>query len=184
MTPATANIAAAISTTAVAPAIRATLARVIIRYIATRARSACLFLLQQVYADHVSTSSNKENEYLPGAMKQPTQRTLICLRKTGALAKVVEKYNHYAKRRFDCFGADIMCIQGLKLIAIQTTSGDHHADHLTKALANPEVLAWLRTGNGFEVWSWKKKGPRGKRKLWTSRVTQLCLNDGDEVGVL
>jgi hypothetical protein len=117
-------------------------------------------------------------------MKQPTARTLTCLRKTGALAKVVERYNHYAKRRFDCFGADIMCVQGRKLIAIQTTSGANHAAHLTKALANREVLAWLRTGNGFEVWSWAKKGPRGKRKLWTSRVTQLCLTDTEKVGVL
>lgn len=114
-------------------------------------------------------------------MKLPTERTLNYLREHGALAKVVERYNAHAKKRIDTYGADIQSIKGTRLTAIQATSGDHHAEHVRNALANPEVWAWLRTGNGFEVWSWKKMGGRAERKLWTRRVTQLCLTSEGEV---
>jgi hypothetical protein len=112
-------------------------------------------------------------------MRSPTERTLKALREGGAIARVVERWNPYARKRQDLFGQDIQAIQGCKLIGVQSTSGAHHADHVTKAITNPEVAAWLRTGNGFEIWSWAKKGPRGKRKLWQSRVTQLRL-DGSQ----
>lgn len=115
----------------------------------------------------------------------PTQRTLKYFRDQGAIAKVVERFVKFPHMkhgvRQDLWGADIQVIQGQKLLAVQTCAGSGHAKRTTRATADPLVQAWLRTGNGFEIWSWSKKGPRGKRKLWSPRVTQLTLNELDEV---
>ena len=106
-------------------------------------------------------------------MRSPTARTLEYLRKTGIKAAVVERYNPWARKRVDVFGGDILTING-KLI--QTTSGDNHSARLTKSLENIDVIEWISHANGFEVWSWRKGGPRGKRKVWTLRRTVIQYN--------
>jgi hypothetical protein len=115
-------------------------------------------------------------------MRSPTAHTLEYFRKQGAEARTVEVWIQFpgmphGKRR-DLWGADVQVIQGRALIGIQATSGDNHSKRVNDAIQNPEVSAWLATGNLFEVWSWRKAGARGKRKVWTPRVTQLTL-DGD-----
>jgi len=124
-------------------------------------------------------------------MRSPTARTLSFLRGIGATAEVVEHwipmtaagFRGPLKRKdvFDCI--DILCVQGAKLLGIQSTSGANHGSRITKALGSDKLRAFVATGNGFEVWSWSKKGPRGKRKLWTPRVTQLVIQ-GDKLIVL
>jgi hypothetical protein len=120
-------------------------------------------------------------------MRSPTQRTLKYLRERGNVAavQVVEhyiKFPHMAHGvRRDLWGADILCVQGMKLIAIQTCAGSSHSDRVNKSLGNESVGNWLVTGNLFEIWSWAKRGPRGKRKLWTPRVTQLTLNGDGQI---
>ncbi len=75
-----------------------------------------------------------------------------------------------------------MCIQGKKLVAIQSTSGSNHAARVAKAILSTKLRRFLACdGALFEVWSWAKKGARGKRKLWTPRVEQLTLNILGEV---
>lgn len=108
----------------------------------------------------------------------PIARTMEYLREIGATPVVVEHYHKWARRKIDIWGADILAVHGRMLLAIQATTDDHHADRVTKSLDNPDVINWLRIGAGFYVYSWGKKGARGKRKLWKLKITQLSL-DGD-----
>lgn len=114
-------------------------------------------------------------------MTSPTQRTLAFLRKIGANAKVLERYNIYAKKRQDVWGADILACRGRFLWAIQTTSATNHSNRVEKSLANLEVRNWLKCGIPFYIYSWGKRGPRGKRKLWTLRITQILLTPGGTI---
>jgi hypothetical protein len=120
-------------------------------------------------------------------MRSPTARTLKALRDGGHIAKVCERWIPQARKRVDLFGADIMSIQGAKLVAIQTTSGSGHANRVTKSIGNAEVAAFLNTGNAFEVWSWSKRvtrnkdGSKSKVKKWTPRVSYLSLNNDGSV---
>jgi len=114
-------------------------------------------------------------------MRSPTEHTLNYLKKMQFPAQVVEQWNQWAKRRKDLWGADILSRQGMKLVAIQSTSGSHHADHVKGAIENPDVENWLVCGVAFEIWSWSKMGKAGKRKLWTPRVTQLVITDTGKI---
>lgn len=110
----------------------------------------------------------------------PTARTLQYFREQGCIAAVVEKWNPHAKIRQDLFGCiDLLVIQGRKLIAIQATSGTNHNARMTKCIGNDKLCAYLYTGNLFEIFSWSKKGPRGKAKHWVPRVTQLTVVNGE-----
>jgi len=125
------------------------------------------------------------NTGLLKAMRKPTGRTKQYLEKQGAIFKVVERYNQYSKRFHDAFGADGIYIMGTKCVATQCTSDSNRSSRVAKSLDNPEVRAWLRVPyHGFEVWTWGKKGARGKRKLWTAHVTHFGLNDREEVIVV
>lgn len=102
-------------------------------------------------------------------MSSPTQRALAECRKRGWTAQVVEKWVEPAKRRVDLFGAiDIVAITPHGLLGIQACAGASHAARMAKAKALPVIGAWKRWA-GFAVWSYSKRGPRGKRKLWTLR---------------
>ena len=117
-------------------------------------------------------------------MNSPTSRTLEALRLWGATAQVVERWNPHSKTRLDLFGfADVLAMLGDNLIAVQATSGPHHANRKEKILAEPRAARWLRCGNLIELWSWSKQGARGKRKLWTARKEEITLADFQSVGV-
>jgi hypothetical protein len=123
------------------------------------------------------------------AVRSPTSHTLNFFRKQGDMAEVTEKWIPVPKhpgggiRRdlFECI--DVMVIQGAKLLGIQSTSGSNHSARVAKALASDRLAKYIATGNGFEVWSWAKRGPRGKRKVWTPKVTQLVMNGDNKVVV-
>jgi hypothetical protein len=112
-------------------------------------------------------------------MKSTTQRTLKWLRDEGAIAGVVEYWNPHAGRRIDLFNMiDIVAVlPSGRTLMVQSTSGTNHAHRITKAMENEvsrEVLARLSVATEPAealVVSWAKRGPRGKRKLWTPRVT-------------
>ncbi len=116
-------------------------------------------------------------------MRSPTARTLKFFRDQGAECAVVEKWIAIPKHpgggiRRDIWGADMLVRQGSLLMGVQSTSGSNHSHRVSKSLANPEIMNWLHTGVGFYVYSWSKRGPRGKRKVWTPKVTQLIEKDG------
>ncbi len=122
-------------------------------------------------------------------MRSPTARTLNFFRKQGAIAESVEKWIPIPKHpgggvRRDLWGADILVRQGALLMAVQSTSGSNHSSRVTKSLANPAVLNWLHCGVTFYIYSWAKKGARGKVKRWTPKITQLIENGDGKAKVL
>jgi hypothetical protein len=114
----------------------------------------------------------------------PTQRCLADLKRLGAVCQVVERFCHFSKRRIDLFGfIDLLAMIGPNLIAIQVTSGSNHAARRTKLLADPRSKAWLETGNLIEIWSYSKRGDRGKRKTWQCRKEEIVAADFGEPSV-
>lgn len=121
----------------------------------------------------------------------PTARTLAECKRRGWTAQVVERFNFYTKRKTDLFGCiDVVaCVppgigfqQGGALtlysgaiVGIQTTSGAHHADRSAKIAAEPRMRAWHESGGHIAVWSWSKRGGKGKRKLWVLREEAVVL---------
>lgn len=111
----------------------------------------------------------------------PTQRALKEAKKLGFTCQVVERWNFHAKKRLDLFGViDIVAIKaGIGIVGIQATSGTNHAARRTKSKAEPKLAEWLASGGRFELWSFSKRGDRGKRKLWTFRREELTAADMD-----
>jgi len=110
----------------------------------------------------------------------PTRRSLLLLRKHGYTAQVVERYNPYAKVRIDLFGfIDICCIKNGEqgVVGVQTTSASGLSARYKKILGIPEAKIWLATGNRILLHGWAKKGPRGKRKLWSTVERWMTLED-------
>ena len=104
----------------------------------------------------------------------PTARSLAHLKELGYTARVVEKWNAFAKIRQDLFGADILALKaGTPILAVQATSGSNHASHLAKLQAGTFINLWKDSGAVIEIWSWSQQGPRGKRKAWTLRRETL-----------
>jgi hypothetical protein len=101
--------------------------------------------------------------------KSPTSRTLEECRKRGWTAQKVEWWNAYAKIRIDLFGIiDIVVLDDAPgLLGIQATTSDNISARLAKIAESKEAKLWLERGLRLEVWGWAKRGPRGKRKLWT-----------------
>jgi len=103
----------------------------------------------------------------------PMARTLGWLREHGYQADVAERWIPRTKIRKDLFGfIDVMAVSDHELLAIQVSHEDRHADHVKKVMALP-VARDLAFHMNVEVWSWGKRGARGKRKQWTLRRDQL-----------
>jgi hypothetical protein len=110
----------------------------------------------------------------------PTQRTQKHLRDNGyEVANCERKIPATAAgwkgllQTQDLFGfIDTMATNGDRLLAIQSTDGNHHATRVNKILELP-VAKLLVYHMEIEVWSWSKKGKRGKRKLWQLRQERL-----------
>jgi hypothetical protein len=119
----------------------------------------------------------------------PTQRALADLKKVGHTAQVVERWNAHAKVRQDLFGViDVLAldVKAGVILGVQATSGSNHSARVAKALKESRVADWLSCGGWFQVWSYAKRGARGKRKLWTRRRTDFKLIGpaGHTIGVL
>jgi len=116
-------------------------------------------------------------------MRSTTQRSLKLARDLGWHVEVVEKWIVIpgipggGKRR-DLYGAvDIMGIrQGYAgTFGIQSCAGQGAlAKHKVTALESKPLVLYAST-NRFEIWSWDKRGPRGKRKVYTVKRWRLHL---------
>lgn len=115
----------------------------------------------------------------------PTARCMAELKRRGWTAGIVEKFVGFPPpgHRVDLFGIiDIVaivpptstgsfCFTPGAIIGIQASPGSTHAAHRDKILAEPKAREWLSVpGNRLELWSWSKRGDRGKAKRWTLRV--------------
>lgn len=104
----------------------------------------------------------------------PTQRTLAECKRLGYTAQVVERWNQYARVRVDLFGViDIVALTPDGILGIQACAGASHAARLKKSLDEPRLHTWIASGGLFAVWSWAKRGARGKRKTWTLRAEAI-----------
>ncbi len=104
----------------------------------------------------------------------PTARSLAHLKELGYQAKVVEKWNPFAKIRQDLFGVDLLALKvGEPVLVIQATTGSNHASRRTKLAASGFIPLWTGAGAVLEIWSWAKAGPRGGRKVWQVRREAL-----------
>jgi len=105
----------------------------------------------------------------------PTQRARQDLKAMGAVSQIVERWNPHARIRQDLFGCiDLLVLHG-GILGVQACAGSSHSARTKKALAEPRLKTWLLSGGRFEVWSWAKRGPRGKAKRWTLRRTAVEL---------
>ncbi len=121
----------------------------------------------------------------------PTERTLRECRRRGWRAGVVERW--MPKRegmahslRIDLFGFIdvIVYAPGARgVLGVQATSTSNIGARVAKVTRTAKLreaaIDWLRTGCHFEVWGWAKRGPSGKRKLWTLRRVALRLHRGE-----
>lgn len=121
----------------------------------------------------------------------PTARTLAECKRRGWIAQVVEQTIPRTFIKRDLFGViDIIAVEpsrsltgGMvcdlvvpgRIIGIQATSGTNHAARVAKAKAEPRTAHWLGAGGVLEIWSWSKRGGKGKRKLWVLREEAVVL---------
>ena len=104
----------------------------------------------------------------------PTARSLQHLKNLGYHARVVEKWNPFARVRQDLFGADVLALKpGEPVLVVQATSGSNHAARREKLAGEGFIALWKGAGATLEIWSWSKQGPRGERKTWTVRRVTL-----------
>jgi len=102
----------------------------------------------------------------------PTARSLAYARSRGWAAGVVERWNQHAMVRHDLFGfIDLVVLDdmGDGPLAVQACAATDHAKRRAKVAASPLLPRWLAQPGRCEVWSWSKRGARGKRKLWDLR---------------
>lgn len=107
-------------------------------------------------------------------MKSPMQRSLALLREQGYSAERVEHYLMHGRRRKDLFRfCDILALQPpYSILAVQTTTGSHLAEHKKKVLAEHLALLWLRCAGRIQLHGWRKI--KGK---WAVRVIELTAED-------
>lgn len=108
-------------------------------------------------------------------------RTLAALRENGHIAAKVEHWNAYGRVRQDfCGWADILYFHpdGEGVTGVQVCAGSGHAAHRDKLLKESRLRDWVR-GNArwAEIWSWSKKGAKGKRKTWQVRIEPVIYED-------
>ena len=109
----------------------------------------------------------------------PTARTMAYLRGLGYEVAVVEKWNAYTRTRHDLYGfADLLAMRGIELLAVQATSTGNVSARVKNILAEPRALKWVEPGSQrfLTVIGWAKRGPRGKRKVWSMK--QVVVDAG------
>ena len=104
-----------------------------------------------------------------------TPRSLAHLRRQGYLVAKVEHWNHFARKRQDVFGFDLLAIwsmpPGGRIVGVQVTTASNVASRVKKLRALPTTDPWLHAGGSIVVHGWSLRG-RG-RKVWTLRDVWL-----------
>lgn len=112
-------------------------------------------------------------------MKSPTAQTLNQLRKLGYMVQVVERWNAFAGKRQDLFSCiDVLACGPNMTVGIQATVTGSMNKRISKILDDPKVREkaqkWLKDSHRkLYVWGWAKRGPRGKRKVWTLKEAEI-----------
>ncbi len=105
-------------------------------------------------------------------------RTIAECEKRGWPWAKVEYWNHFSHTRHDLFGCiDYLVLDGLPgVLGVQVTTNSNAAARVAKC---QQVIPrqWLAANNRLQVWDWAKRGPVGKRKLWTVKFIDITLAD-------
>ena len=89
--------------------------------------------------------------------KSPTQRSLEFLREQGYHCEVVEKWNHWTKRRADLWTwCDILAIRKDEVLAVQVTSGSNVSARIKKIQESDTVALVRDAGIRIEIHGWRK----------------------------
>lgn len=112
----------------------------------------------------------------------PTQRSLAHYRKAGYHCEIVEHHIPWpkpwgTKRDLLGFGDILVLREAEKVAIIQTTSGGNLAARRKKIIAERRAQLWLQTGGRILLNGWAKKGPRGKKKVWTLKEEEIKIGD-------
>lgn len=107
----------------------------------------------------------------------PSARALAEAKRRGWTAQVVEQTIRIPGGRTfkrDLLGCiDIIALTGAGILGIQVTSGSNSAARVAKILAEPRMKLWLEAGARLAVWSYSKRGAKGKRKVWALREVEV-----------
>lgn len=108
-------------------------------------------------------------------MGSPTKRSLDLLRRNGWEPAIVEKWNQFAKRRFDVYGViDVLGINGEQIIGVQATSASNQSARRTKILQEPRALLWLKSGGRLFIHGWRKSA---KNNRWVCNEIEITASD-------
>lgn len=120
------------------------------------------------------------------------QRSKQLLEEQGFLVWIVEVWLAWGHVRRDMFNMmDLAAIRSDRkgVTGIQAC-GEDVQEHIRKLLegytdskgkaisANIYLKPWLEAGNPFFIWAWRKRGERGKRKMWQLREIEFIIENG------
>lgn len=120
------------------------------------------------------------------------QRSKELLQEQGYHVWITEIWHSFAHIRRDLFNmCDLVAIKDGQsgVLGVQACGEDvqSHVDKLLKGYTDskgkviePNIYLpiWLRAGNDFFIWAWRKRGERGKRKTWQLRMIEFRITDG------
>ncbi len=88
------------------------------------------------------------------------------MRSLGYTCQVVEHWNPFANRRVDLFNCiDIVCLNGDKIVGIQTTSKANMSARRKKMKEEPAMALWLNAAGQLVLHGWYKS-----KNKWTPQV--------------
>jgi len=104
----------------------------------------------------------------------PTKRTLDLCRKQNWDVQVVERWCSFSRRRIDLFGVvDLVAMDGIRIIGIQSTSGSNFNARIRKILAEPRAKRWLESGARLFVHGWRKLA---RTRSWDCREQEITVD--------
>ena len=108
----------------------------------------------------------------------PTARSMKLLRDRGYIVCRVEQRVPHSFRTRDAFNfGDLLAATsrcGSQIALVQVTTTSHLSNREKKARDLPECWKWIDAGGRVFLHGWAKKGPRGKRKVWTCTEREIC----------
>jgi hypothetical protein len=108
-------------------------------------------------------------------MSSPSSRSMALLRREGYAVDVCERWLPHAGVHRDLFGiGDLVAAKAGEPgpLLVQVTTGDHLANRMAKARAEPRLHAWMGCGGRFELHGWSKREGR-----WFCRRVSLRPQD-------
>ena len=71
---------------------------------------------------------------------------------------------------------------GFGAALVQVTSSAHVPERARKIMDTEDIrlnaIVWLNAGGRILLQGWSKKGPRGKRKVWTLMQREIVCEEG------